>query len=163
VKGDLGLHAPTSAQDKIFTCPADTFCFAEDTAAYMPQGHHAQASYDYSSYTFDGLNLITNYPNLAFNGPLPGIGGKRLGSVKTPVKTVLVVESSALFPYSWHQPSPDRQPVLNNALALISFVDSHVSYLKMFWDSAIQYPTGGWSLAGYYDPPDSYDYKWSGD
>ena len=163
VKGEVGLHGPSSSQDKIFGCPADTFCFDELTGAYVPHGHHEQAAYDYSSYVFDGLNLITNYPNLAYNGPLHGIGGRRLGSIKAPVKTVLVAESAALFPYSWHQPSRDKVAVLNNALDLVSFVDGHVSYIKMFWDSSIQYPTGGMSLAGYYDPPASYDYKWSGD
>jgi prepilin-type N-terminal cleavage/methylation domain-containing protein len=163
VKGELGLHGLSTPQDKIFTCPADTFYFDENTAVYLPQGHHEQAGYDYSSYAFDGLNLVTNYPYLADNGPLHGIGGARLGSVKNPVKTVLVAESAAFFPYSWHQPARDQLPVLNNALDLVSFVDGHVSYIKMFWDSTLQFPNGGWSLAAYYDPPASYDYKWSGD
>jgi prepilin-type N-terminal cleavage/methylation domain-containing protein len=163
VKGNLGLHGLSSSQDKIFTCPVDTFYFDETTAAYVAHGHHEQASYDYSSYAFDGLNLITNYPNLAYNGPLHGIGGRRLDSVNIPVKTVLVAESAALFPYSWHQPAHDQIPTLNNALDLVSFVDGHVNYIKMFWDSTIRYPNGAMSLAGYYDPPAGYDYKWSGD
>jgi prepilin-type N-terminal cleavage/methylation domain-containing protein len=163
VKGDLGLHGQSSSQDKIFTCPADRFHFDENTGAYVPQGHHEQAVYDYSSYAFDGLNLITNYPNLSYNGSLHGIGGQRLGSVRIPVKTVLVTESAALFPYFWHQPAHGQIPTLNNALDMVSFVDGHVSYIKMFWDSTIRYPNGAMSLAGYYDPPASYDYKWSGD
>lgn len=163
VKGELGLHGPASPQDKIFACPVDTFCFDENTAAYIPHGHHEQTSYDYSSYAFNGLNLVTSYPNLAYNGPLHGIGGQRLGSVKNPVKSVLVLESAAWFPYSWHQPAHDQIPAVNDALDLVSFADSHVSYIKMYWNSGIQYPNGGWSLAAYYDPPDSYDYKWSGD
>jgi len=162
VKGDLGLPGQSSAQDKIFTCPADTFCFDENINAYIPHGHHEQADYDYSSYSFNGLNLITNYPNLAYNGPLHGVGGQGLASVKMPVKTVLVAESAAFFPYSWHQPAQGQVPAVNNALDLVSFADSHVSYIKMYWNSTVQYPNGAWSLAAYYDPPDSYDYKWSG-
>jgi len=163
VKGDLGLPGQSSAQDRVFACPADTFCFDENTTAYVPQGHHEQAKYDYSSYSFNGLNLITNYPNLAYNGPLHGVGGQRVDSVKDPVKTVLVAESAALFPYSWHHPAHDQIPAANNALDLVSFVDGHVSYIKMFWNSSIQYPNGAMSLAGYYDPPAGYDYQWSGD
>ena len=163
VKGDLGVHGPAWTQNQIFTCPMDTFCFNEDTAAYIPHGHHEQSAYDYSSYTFNGLNLLTNYPNLAYNGPLPGVGGRRIGSVKTPVKTVLVVESAAMFPYSWHQPAHDQIPAVNNAMDLASFVDGHVGFIKMFWNSSVQYPNGAWSLAAYYDPPAGYDYKWSGD
>ena len=163
VKGDLGLPGQSSAQDKIFTCPADTFCFDENTSAYVPQGHHEQANYDYSSYTFNGLNLLTNYPNLAYNGPLDGVGGQGLASVKLPEKTVMVAESAAFFPYSWHQPARGQVPAVNNALDLVSFVDGHVSYIKIFWNSSVQYPNGAWSLAAYYDPPADYDYKWSGD
>jgi prepilin-type N-terminal cleavage/methylation domain-containing protein len=163
VKGDLGVDQPASPQDEIFTCPADTFCFDENTTAYVPKGHHEQANYDYSSYGFDGLNLLTNYPNLAYNGPLHGVGGQRLASVKNPVKTALVVESAAFFPYSWHQPAGSQIPCLNDARCMVSFVDNHVSYIKMFWGSSIHYPNGAFSLAAYYDPPASYDYKWSGD
>ena len=163
VKGDLGLHGPASAQDEIFTCPADTFCFDETTAVYAPQGHHEQAKYDYTSYSFNGLNLLTNYPNLAYNGPLHGIGGRQLSSIKNPAKTVLVAESAALFPYSWHQPASGQIPCLNDARCMVSFADNHADYIKMYWDSSIRYPNGAASLAAYYDPPAGYDYKWSGD
>jgi prepilin-type N-terminal cleavage/methylation domain-containing protein len=163
VKGDLGLPGPSSAQDKVFTCPVDTFCFNESNGAYVPQGHHEQANYDFSSYEFNGLNLLTNYPDFVYNGPLHGVGGQGLASVTVPVKTVLALESAAFFPYSWHQPAPGQVPVLNNALDLVSFADSHVNYIKMYWNSSIRYPNGGLSLGCYYDPPDSYDYKWSGD
>ena len=163
IKGDLGLHGPASAQDEIFTCPADTFYFDENTAAYQPKGHHEQFGYDFSSYSFNGLNLLTNYPNLAYNGPLHGVGGQRLGSVKNPVKTVLVAESAAFFPYSWHRPAGGQIPCLNDARCVVSFADNHADYIKMFWDSSIRYPNGAASLAAYYDPPAGYDYKWSGD
>jgi len=163
IKGDLGLHGPASSSDGIFTCPADTFCFDENTAAYKPNGHHEQADYDYSSYAFDGLNLLTNYPNLAYNGPLHGVGGWQLSSIKNPAKTVLVAESAAFFPYSWHQPAGGQTPCRNDARCMVSFADNHVSYIPIFWDSTIHYPNGSMAVAAYYDPPGNYDYKWSGD
>jgi hypothetical protein len=45
---------------------------------------------------------------------------------------------------------------------MIGFVDSHVSYLQIYWNSTIIYPNGNSSVAAYYDPPAWYDYQWSG-
>jgi prepilin-type N-terminal cleavage/methylation domain-containing protein len=165
VKNYVGLHGPSSPQDKIFACPADTFHYNDSSLAYVPHGHHEQQIYDFSSYAFNGLNLLTNYPHLADNGVLPGIGGQKLSAVKNSAKTVLVVEASALEPYSWHQPKPpvtDGWPVFNDARNMVSFVDGHASYIKIYWNSTIGYPNGGISVAAYYDPPAGYDYQWSG-
>ena len=41
---------------------------------------------------------------------------------------------------------------------MISFVDGHVSYIKMYWRGTAL-PA---SLAADYDPPPDYDYQWSG-
>ncbi len=73
VKSFAGLNGPSSPQDKIFTCPDDTFYYDEGTAVYVPHGRHEQALFDYSSYVFNGLNLLTNYPNFAYNGAAAGI------------------------------------------------------------------------------------------
>jgi prepilin-type processing-associated H-X9-DG protein len=48
--------------------------------------------------------------------------------------------------------------VFNGAKNMVSFVDGHVSYINIFWDSAFN---GGISEAFMYDPPASYDYQWS--
>jgi len=166
VKSYVGLHGPSSPQDKIFACPADTFYYDESSGAYVPHGRHEQRTCDFSSYEFNGCNLLTtNYPNFAYNGVLPGIGGQKLSAVKNPIKTVLVVEASALEPYSWHQPKPpvsDGWPMFNDARNMVSFADSHVSYIKIYWNNTISYPNGGVSVAAYYDPPAGYDYQWSG-
>ena len=165
VKSYVGLHGPSSAQDKVFACPADTFFYDDASLVYAPQGRHEQFDYDYSSYAFNGGNLLTNYINVAYNGVLPGIGGKKLGAVKNSAKTLLVEEASALLPYSWHQPKLPGSggvPMFNDSKNLVSFVDGHVSYLKIYWDSTISYPNGGMSVAAYYDPPAGYDYQWSG-
>ena len=79
VKNFVGLHGPSSSRDKVFACPADTYCYNESTPTYVPHGRHEQSAYDYSSYAFNGANLLgTNYPNFAYNGLLPGIGGQKL-------------------------------------------------------------------------------------
>ena len=100
VKSYVGLHGASSPQDKIFACPADTFLYIDSSFAYVPHGQHEQWTYDFSSYEFNGCNLVTNYPNLAYNGVLPGIGGQKLSAVKNSAKTVLVVEAPAILPYS---------------------------------------------------------------
>jgi prepilin-type N-terminal cleavage/methylation domain-containing protein len=166
VKSYVGLHGPSSPQDKIFACPADTYYYVESSGAYVPHGLHEQRTFDFSSYAFNGANLLTtNYPNFAYNGILPGIGGQKLSAVKNPAKTVLVVEASALEPYSWHQPKPPVPggwPMCNDARNVVSFVDGHASYINIYWNSTIGYPNGSISVAAYYDPPAGYDYQWSG-
>jgi hypothetical protein len=131
----------------------------------VSHGIHEQAAHDFSSYDFNGANLVTNYPNVDYNGPLPGIGGQKLSAVQNPTRTLLVVEEPALIGYSWHQPKRAASavlPLFNNGENLVSFVDGHVSYIKIYWDSTIHYPNGGISVAAYYDPPASYNYQWSG-
>jgi prepilin-type N-terminal cleavage/methylation domain-containing protein len=165
VKGYVGLRGPSSPQDKVFACPADTFHYDDSTLAYVPQGQHEQRTYDFSSYEFNGCNLVTNYPHLADNGVLAGIGGKKLSAIKNSTKTVLVVEASALIPYSWHQPKPpvtSGLPMFNDARNMVSFVDGHASYINIYWNNTLSYPDGGASVAAYYDPPEGYDYRWSG-
>ena len=161
----VGLHGTYSPQDKIFACPADTFYYNESSGVYVPHGRHGQIVYYYSSYEFNGLNLLTNYPNFAYNGVLPGMGGQKLSTVKNPVKTLLVSDASALIPYSWHQPQPPVAggvPMVDNCKNMDSFADGHASYVSMYWNSALRYPNGQFSIAAYYDPPAGYDYQWSG-
>ena len=166
VKGYVGLHGPSSSRDKVFACPADTYCYDESTPTYIPHGRHEQWNFDFSSYAFNGGNLLgTNYPNFAYNGFLPGVGGQKMSAVKNSAKTVLVVEAPALQPYSWHKPKLPVSgdfPMFNDARNLASFVDSHVSYINIYWNSTLSYPNGGISVAAYYDPPAGYDYQWSG-
>ncbi|HEY4416513.1 MAG TPA: prepilin-type N-terminal cleavage/methylation domain-containing protein [Verrucomicrobiae bacterium] len=165
MKNYVGRSGASSPADKIFVCPADTFYYDESSGDYSPHGFHTQQGYDFLSYTFNGLNLLTNYPNFAYNGILPGIGGQKISAIKNASRTILVTEASALEPYSWHQPKPPVSggwPMFNNAKNLVSFVDGQVSYLKIFWNSTISYPNGGISVAAYYDPPAGYDYQWSG-
>lgn len=156
MKSYVGLNGASSPHDKIFACPADTFHydFVTNFAAYVPQGLHEQAA-DYLSYAFNGGNARTN-------SNAPGIAGRTLASIKHPVKTVLVMEAPALIPYSWHNPKRPFSPenaIFNDAQDVVSFVDGHVSYNKIFWGG--NNPPG--SLALHRNPPAGYDYQWSGD
>lgn len=170
MKSYVGLNGRSSPQDRIFACPADTFCYSmmRDRNGFFNiwtnafQGQHEQQRYDYSSYWFNGFNFHTNDNPQAASWL--GIAGRKMSSIKDPTKTVLVAETSAFFPYSWHQPrtplqlSADEQPMFLDAKNTVSFVDGHVNYIKIYYEEV-----PGNLFSCFYDPPAGYDYKWSGD
>lgn len=175
MKQYVGLHGAASAQDKIFACPADTFYY-DWVHGLIPQSHHDQSIFDFSSYAFNGMNLSSSPTNITLpNGKhfiihakhIPGIGGMSISSIKHPARTVLVAESPAFFPYSWHEPKPYQpggvQPkgiaLFNNAGDMVSFVDGHVAYTKIYFGNVV---TNGGFMSCYYDPPSAYNYQWSG-
>ncbi|HEY4416214.1 MAG TPA: type II secretion system protein [Verrucomicrobiae bacterium] len=159
MKSYVGLNGTSSVPDKLFACPADLFypnhIFTDNSAptAYVQMSLHDQTYMDFTSYSFNGGDYHTQTI-----GPVtvtrPGIGGIKLSSVKHPCRTVLVAEASVATPWSWHDPS--SRPLFNDAKNMVSFVDGHVSYIKIFLDT-----TPGKGLAIFYDPPASYDYQWS--
>jgi len=160
MKNYVGLKSTSSAQDRLFACPADTFYYDYDVkwtgpyVGYVPESLCTQSNMDFSSYAFNAGNLRTGSIR-------PGISGLALSSIKHPARTVLVAEWPAYLPYSWHKP---KQPFgypntrFNDAMDMLSFVDGHVSYSKIYWKT--EWPIT--SCAGDYDPPDGYDYQWSG-
>ncbi len=165
MKNYVGLQGASSSRDKLFACPADTFyydyAFTSRPRGYVPQSLCMQSNNDYSSYSFNAgnLNHVTFYGT---NFVEPGIAGLKLSSIKHPSRTVLVAEMPAFIPYSWHQPKRPfnrANSIFNNSLNMVGFVDGHVNYIKMFWDST--WPQGTLALA--HDPPAGYDYQWSGD
>jgi prepilin-type N-terminal cleavage/methylation domain-containing protein len=168
----LGYSGPPSPQDKVFACPADTFYYALTTNGfnYVLHGHHEQSNFLFSSYEFNGANQATNITRTIWGvESLPGISGRKLSSIKHPDKTILVAEATAFAPFSWHQPKPPtvapdgmELPIFNNAKNVVSFVDGHVNYIKMYWNSSTD-ANGYYSMAFFYDPPAGYDYQWSGD
>ena len=109
---------------------------------------HELASSDYSSYGFNGGN--------GYSSSLPGVLGMKLASIQTPTKTFLITELPTFAPWSWHQPTkiPDGEVGVNNAKNILGFADGHVSSVKIYCD--------GNNVAFCYEPPDGYDYKWSG-
>jgi prepilin-type N-terminal cleavage/methylation domain-containing protein len=164
MKNYVGLKGASSPQDKLFACPADLFfpsfflTNAQWPWHYVSMSFHDQPFSDFSSYVFNGGNNLTRTNrNQTIVIPRPGLTGVKLSAVKHPARTALVSEGSAPCPWSWHEPSASIQ--FNDAKNVVSFVDGHVSYIKIYWDSAFN--NGARSEAFMYDPPASYDYQWS--
>jgi prepilin-type N-terminal cleavage/methylation domain-containing protein/prepilin-type processing-associated H-X9-DG protein len=163
MKNYVGLNGASSPQDTLFACPADAFfpsfflTNAQGPLHYVSMSFHDQPFSDFSSYVFNGGdNVSRTNQSKTITIPRPGLTGVKLSSVKHPGRTALISEGSAPCPWSWH----DRSGSLpfNDAKNMVSFVDGHVSYLKIYWDSAFN---GGSSQAFMYDPPAGYDYQWS--
>jgi prepilin-type N-terminal cleavage/methylation domain-containing protein len=143
---------------KLFACPSDSFYYDYDQR--ISESLHLQPRNSYSSYAFNAGNLPPGAPpDVPPVHPWPGIAGRKLSSVNDPAKTILVAEFPALLPFSWHQPGGKSH--YNNARDVVSFVDGHVNYIKIYWDT--NNATVGHQEAWHYDPPPGYDYKWSAD
>ena len=165
MKSYVGANATSSPPDKIFACPADEFYpngiftnYPSIGWQYVRKSLHDEPFLDYSSYVFNGGNNATQTNKTGtFIVPRPGLTGVKLSSVKHPARTTLISEGSAPCPWSWHEPSARLK--FNDAKNLVSYVDGHVSYIRIYWDSS--YKGGQSSQAFMYDPPASYDYQWS--
>jgi prepilin-type N-terminal cleavage/methylation domain-containing protein len=158
MKSNVGLDGASSSQDKLFACPADTFYYGE--RGYVAESFHDQSVSDYSSYAFNAGATNPVYRTHT------GLAGRKISSIKDPGRTILVTEIPALFPYSWHEPKRPfsaENAVFNDAKNMVSFVDGHVSYLRIYWNTN-RIMSGGISyitVAADFDPPAGYDYKWS--
>jgi hypothetical protein len=166
MKSYVGFNAPSSPQDRLFACPADTFypkfVFADVGSSsawrYVRESLRDQPFLDYSSYAFNGGDNATEIHK---NGEItrPGLTGVKMTSVKNPSLTLLVTEGSAPAPWSWHEPS--ARLIFDDAQNGVSYVDGHVNYIKIYRDD--QGSTNGPSrfYASFYDPPPGYGYLWS--
>ena len=164
LKKYVALSGPSTSQDKLFACPADIFYYDSaggGSIVYISKSFHDQPVADYCSYWYNGAKHNTN---LMTGEDWKGIAGSRLSGIQNPTKTLLVAESPAYVPYSWHE--SERLPVggngisangFNDARNMASFADGHVKYIKIYWDSN-QPTTGSFG----YNPPAGYDYKWTG-
>jgi len=161
IKKHVGQNGPSSPEDRLFACPADVFSYEVPSMTYAAQSLHDQSGSDYSSYGFNGANGSPYNPPPAYlnETTFPGVFGRKQTSIRDPVKTVLVAEFSAIFPWSWHQQLKlqSGQNGVNDSKNIVSFVDGHVSYVKIYWNSSFSVPSCC------YDPPVGYDYRWSGD
>ena len=160
VKHYVGLRE-AAPPDRVFACPADRFFYDYPTLAYHDGSLHDQLESDYSSYAFNGgsVGTETNPPPAFLNeAAWPGLFGWKQTAIKDPVKTLLVTETSACFPWSWHQPLklPAGQYGINDARNMVSFADGHVSYIKIYWNSNFNL------TSCCYDPPAGCEYKRSG-
>lgn len=168
LNGYVGPSSSATSRSRLFACPADKFYYdlrSQVGQGYVPKALHEQSRVNYSSYCFNGGNQFTNLPLSVL-----GIGGQRLSSIKHPVRTITVGEAPALFPYSWHQPKQPlpvgyEWPLFNDAKDMVGFVDGHVGFIKIYWNTNKVAVAGGsaYTLACCYDPPSGYEYQWSGD
>jgi len=172
LQGYVGPNGAPTGGHKLFACPSDTFYYEitpDVGQRYLPTSRYDQALASYSSYAFNGRNQSTNDasgPPVSF----PGIGGAKLTSIKHPAKTVSVAEAPAFFPYSWHQPKRPLPaghdlPWFNDAKDVVAFVDGHVRYIKMYWNTNLVADAAGlaYTIASDYNPPADYEYQWSAD
>lgn len=150
VKSYAGYKGLPSPSEKLFACPCDTFYWSagNGTGSYHNSGFCAQRFTDYTSYAFNGGNRPgTNYP---------GIAGVRLTAVRHPAGTILICEAAAMTPFSWHKPQKAANDYrLFNSMNMVSYVDGHVKYTRIYFQTNTE------AEAWQQDPPGGYDYQWS--
>jgi|SRR5665213_817985 len=151
----LGQAGNSSATNAVFVCAADDWVFSGTLGSWFTdpplsgQGFCNQAWTDFSSYWFNGLVQGDNTNDV-------GMAQKPFAKTRDPVKTDLIGEISGGGGMSSHD---RRQPLqFPDARNVMSFVDGHVSYIRIYWNGT-QGPDG---FSAFYEPPDGYDYKWSG-
>jgi prepilin-type N-terminal cleavage/methylation domain-containing protein len=161
VKSYLGLKGEDSPADRIFACPADTFCYLDSDLSggpawkgfRIPKGLCQQKWTGFDSYGFNGGNRLdpTQSPALAN----PGIANTPMAAIKHPAKTLLILEAAAGLPFSWHRSELDGRGYyrFDDSMNMLGFVDGHVRYCKMYWN--------GSNAACMDDPPPVFEYQWS--
>ncbi len=150
-------YLPRSASgtnDQLFACPTDDFNCDDHSISELFLFEHVegksfcrQQATRYSSYFFNGE---------AADQPETRMGQKPFSSVREPSRVVLVGELSAALGLSAHDRKVAYQ--FNNAPNVVSFVDGHVSYIRIYWNGT----KGFDGSSAFYEPPSGYDYKWSG-
>jgi prepilin-type N-terminal cleavage/methylation domain-containing protein len=150
----LGANPNTFTNNPVFICPADDFDLNGPIGAWFGNGSRGrgfstQAWTHYSSYGFNGLARAGRTNDL-------GMAQKPFTTVRQPALTVLGGEISAAIGVSAHvRLQPLQFPDAKN---IGGFVDGHVSLIKIYWNGV----AGSDGFPVYYEPPDGYDYKWTG-
>ena len=151
----VGLKGKPSPGDRVFSCPADKFFYdmSRNGRGYVPQPLYEQTNHAFTSYSYNAGEAS----NATATNDL-GIAGQRLETVRNPGRTVLIAETPAFSPYSWHSPKKPfsrENATFTDARDILAFVDGHVRYVKMFYD--------GKQIAWKLKPPAGYDYQWKDD
>jgi prepilin-type N-terminal cleavage/methylation domain-containing protein len=143
------------SNNAVFVCAADDWVFSGTLGSWFtdpPLSGHGfcnQAWTEFSSYWFNGLARGNDTNNV-------GMAQKPFSTTREPTMTELIGEISGGGSLSSHD---RRQPLqFQNAPNVMSFVDGHASYIKIYWNG-IPGPDG---FSALYEPPGGYDYKWSG-
>jgi prepilin-type N-terminal cleavage/methylation domain-containing protein len=117
----------------LYVCPSDP-------------GFYNLALTDNSSYGFNGVERTNNDY---------GMAGRLFSTVHNTARTDLNGEIGGGLAESWHtKPVRQQRP---DAQGVGGFVDGHVGYVKMYWNGA----SGVDGYPFFYEPPSSYDYKWT--
>jgi prepilin-type processing-associated H-X9-DG protein len=166
MKSYVGLNGASSPQDTLFACPADAF----DYHCMLPlppiQGSEVTAP-AIALQLFKLCIQCGEHPQTTT--PLrivfPAWQGRKLTSIQKPDQNSSRYEEGpathAIFLASTDAIAFGLAMAgVNDSKNMVSFVDGHVSYIKIYWDS-ITAP--GHFEAWHYDPPAEYDYQWSGD
>jgi prepilin-type N-terminal cleavage/methylation domain-containing protein len=166
----LGRSGDAQTNDVLFACPADNFNLdvimgnwfvaLGYASSISGTGFFRQPFTHYSSYF---LNPAARSRPKMFPKPHPGTNVTTMGvdykafdNVREPAKTVLLGEISGGVGLSSHTRKERFQ--FPDAQNIMSFMDGHVSYIKIYWHGR----EGPESMPWFYEPPPGYDYKWSG-
>ena len=164
----VGLNGASSAQDKLFQCPADTFYPNWLVTLGPPQNYFVQKSLArralYSIFQAICLMAEITVPR-KFGGltpAYPGLGGVRLSAVRHPCQDcvggrnlgVRSVFHGTTRHHTVRLMRAERE--YNDSRNVVSFVDGHVNFIKIYWNP-------GHGEACWYNPPEGYDYQWSPD
>jgi len=144
-----------SSTNAVFVCAADDWVFTGTLGSWFtdpPLSGHGfcnQSWTDFSSYWFNGLSRDDNTNDV-------GMAQKPFATTRKPDMTELIGEISGGGGLSSHD---RRQPLqFPDALNVMSFVDGHAAYIKIYWNGT----QGVDGFSAFYEPPDGYDYKWTG-
>ncbi|HEV7926295.1 MAG TPA: type II secretion system protein [Verrucomicrobiae bacterium] len=150
VKGYVGI-SQSSSNDFVFQCPMDRGW--KGVSTYWVNPLYTYLNLDYGSYNYNGINNTTPSTNNLLN--------IKLTEVRHPTRTWLMAEWCFTWAYSWHNSLTGENNVsYNNAIANVSFVDGHASYIKAYYKTAdgtapFAYPTDEIpGSCGYQNAPD---------
>lgn len=142
--------------DPVFACPADDFDCDDPSISELFLFDHVEGKSFHQQ-------KVTLYSSYFFNGEAPDeqggetrMGQKPFSSVREPARVVLVGELSGAFGLSAHDRKEPYQ--FNDAQNVMSFVDGHVSYIRIYWNGV----KGFDGISAFYEPSAGYDYRWSG-
>jgi len=150
-KSYAGIKGPSSSNDLVFQCPVDRGAGTGGPWANTPLWTYQ--IFDYGSYNYNGIG-----PEMGNTNELLGI---KLGTVRHPARTWLMCEWCFTWAISWHYSLTGQEEIsYNNALANVSFVDGHASFIKCYYNevdgtASYAYPTGEIpGSSGYQNGPD---------
>lgn len=156
----LRRQTNASPADQTFSCPADDFYLGKDSAInswlfagdrMKGKGFCHQAYTHFSSYFFNGDATVTSNQINAIH-----MAQKPFASVIQPSRTVLLGEDSGAIGLSMRD---RRKPLqLPDAWNVMAFVDGHIDFIPIYWNGVV----GLDGFPFFYEPPMTYEYKWSG-